>query len=116
MDKNKKDVNVLDIFEASISLVKASAMMSGNYESRKVGRDTAKSGITVSTAYTSDEGYETAILDSKGTYPVERYKDIRMAELGHGKWVVLAETIKEITELPPSVAKFLLERKITLVP
>jgi hypothetical protein len=31
-----------------------------NYEDRKVANDTAKSGITVDTAYTSDEGFETA--------------------------------------------------------
>ncbi len=58
-----------------------------NYESRKVGLDEAQSGIKVSTAYTSDEGYETAIIDSVGVHPVERYPDIKTAKEGHKKWL-----------------------------
>lgn len=62
----------------------------GNYESRKVGRDTSKSGIEVSTAYTSDEGYKTALLDSKDVHPVERYASRDEAEKGHVKWLKFA--------------------------
>ncbi len=58
----------------------------GNYEERKVGKD--KVGVfEVSTAYTTDEGYETAIIDkNKSPYPVERYSNKEKAEEGHKKW------------------------------
>lgn len=73
----------------------------GNYESRKVSRDTAESGIEVSTAYTSDEGYETALLDKNGVHPVERYKSKIEAEAGHKKWLEFAHTAngKTVKEL-----------------
>lgn len=72
----------------------------GNYESRKIGRDLV-AGITVSTAYTSDESYETALIDSNGVHPVERYSGISEANLGHARWVLFAHTAegKEVTEL-----------------
>ena len=64
----------------------------GNYELRKIGRDTSDSGIEVSTAYTSDEGYETALLDKNGVHPVERYDNRKTAEQGHKKWLEFANT------------------------
>jgi len=63
-----------------------------NYEERKVGRDTSGSGIEVSTANTSDEGYETALLDKNGTHPVERYITKDEAKKGHEKWLKFAHT------------------------
>ena len=73
--------------------------------------------MEVSTAYTSDEGYETAILDENGTYPVERYFDLADAEKGHWKWCEEAKTAETIVMLggfegliPGSVVK--LKRKI----
>jgi hypothetical protein len=62
------------------------------YEERKIGRDVSQCGITVSTAYTPDEGYETALLDRSGTYPVERYRDVADAIMGHEKWLKFAHT------------------------
>jgi hypothetical protein len=62
----------------------------GNYESRKVARDTSDCGIVVSTCYTSDEGYETALIDGNGVHPVERYPNIEKATKGHYKWLVFA--------------------------
>jgi hypothetical protein len=70
----------------------------GTYETRKVGR-TEVNGLTISTAYTSDEGYETALLDTEGAHPVERYSCIEDARLGHEKWCKEAETIKTVTML-----------------
>jgi hypothetical protein len=70
----------------------------GNYESRKVGRDVVD-GLTVSTCYTTDEGYETAILDTTGAYPVERYSSEEEAAGGHKKWCEKAKTITKITML-----------------
>jgi len=61
-----------------------------NYESRKVAKDEARSGIIVSTAYTSDEGYETALLDDNGVHPIERYLTKEEAVRGHAKWLEFA--------------------------
>lgn len=69
-----------------------------NYESRKVAKDEIN-GIEVSTAYSSDCGYETAILDENGVHPVERYGTKQDAESGHKKWLKKAKTIKKITKL-----------------
>ena len=74
-----------------------------NYEDRKVGKVEAENnnGIGVSTAYTSDEGYETALLDNNGTHPVERYETKEEAAKGHSRWVKFAKTAndKEVTKL-----------------
>lgn len=69
-----------------------------NYEARKVGRDEV-SGLIISTCYTTDEGYETAIVDNNGTYPVERYKTKEDAEIGHLKWIANAKSLTTITKL-----------------
>lgn len=73
----------------------------GNYESRKVARTEAKdnNGIGVSTAYTSDEGYETALLDANGIHPVERYEDRNLAEEGHERWVLRAKKIRKVNKI-----------------
>ena len=65
-----------------------------NYDDRKVGRIEKKdnNGIGVSTAYTSDEGYETALIDKNEIHPVERYSDVDKAKIGHEKWVEFAKT------------------------
>lgn len=70
----------------------------GNYDTRKLGR-TDVNGVTVSTAYTSDEGYETALLDANGVHPVERYDSKSEAEAGHEKWCKEAETVETVTKL-----------------
>lgn len=70
----------------------------GNYDERKIGR-TDVNGLTVSTCYTSDEGYETAIIDINGVYPVERYANKLEAEDGHRKWCIEAKTIEAVTML-----------------
>lgn len=58
----------------------------GNYEDRKVNNEEID-GITISTAWTSDEGYETALCDATDKfYPVERYLTKSGAEEGHKKW------------------------------
>jgi hypothetical protein len=57
-----------------------------DYEIRKVARDEIL-GLKIDTAFTSDYGYETAIIDKNGTYPVERYIDCQSSIDGHKKWV-----------------------------
>lgn len=69
-----------------------------NYEQRKVGK-TEVNGLQVSTAYSSDEGYETALIDADGVHPVERYKSKEDAVSGHEKWCKKAKKIKTCTKL-----------------
>lgn len=63
-----------------------------NYSSRQVAEQTWRCGLGVSTAWTSDEGYETAIGDRAGWHPVERYESRESAEAGHARWTALVET------------------------
>lgn len=71
----------------------------GNYADRKVAEKIEVNGLTVSTCWTSDEGYETAIIDWNGTYPVERYDTKEQALAGHEKWGKKAISLKEVTML-----------------
>lgn len=69
-----------------------------NYQQRKVDR-TEVDGLIISTAYSSDCGYETAIIDVNGTYPVERYDNKLKSEKGHKNWVKKSKKLKTITSL-----------------
>lgn len=81
-----------------LNLLSAPLDMSGNYENRKVDK-TLVNGLIVSTVWTTDMGYETALIDKNKVYPVERYADIEEAKKGHLKWVKDAETIEACIEL-----------------
>ncbi len=72
--------------------------MIGNYEDRKTARDLVD-GLIVSTCYTTDEGYETAIIDLNKTYPVQRYETEEQALEGHADWVKQAETLERVDRL-----------------
>ena len=68
----------------------------GNYDDRKISRldrDDSPSGVGVSTAFTSDEGYETALLSYK-VIAVERYRTRTQAVKGHKRWVKFAKNAK----------------------
>jgi hypothetical protein len=68
------------------------AAMVNTYEERKLGRETLDNGLIVSTAYTTDEGYETGIFSTKmPVSPVERYSTKELAEIGHSKWITFAK-------------------------
>lgn len=56
-------------------------------------------GLTVSTVNSCDLGYETAIIDKNGTYPVERYETRDEAGRGHEKWCKDAETLATVIKL-----------------
>ena len=59
----------------------------GTHNIREVGRDKV-CGFTIDTCWTHDEGFETAIEDSKGDWHVvERYKNQEEAAEGHEKWI-----------------------------
>lgn len=51
-----------------------------------IARTTLDNGVIVSTVDTPDQGPETAIIDSNGAHPVERYESVQAAEIGHAKW------------------------------
>lgn len=69
-----------------------------DYAKRVVGRDDVN-GLTISTAWTSDQGYETALVDADEVKPVERYATIEAATAGHAKWCENAKTITEVVKL-----------------
>ena len=72
----------------------------GNYVTRKVTDKVWVNGIGISTVYTSDEGYETALLDDKGAHPVERYANKEEAVIGHNQWVnKVKKGIKRVAKL-----------------
>lgn len=56
-------------------------------------------GLIISTAWTPDCGFETAIIDKNGIYVVERYKNEKESTKGHKKWCEEAKTIKKVKEL-----------------
>lgn len=65
--------------------------MIGNYDDRKVAMAEMGNGLIVSTAWTTDEGYETAIILTDGEVcPVARYATKELATSGHPVWVEFA--------------------------
>lgn len=56
-------------------------------------------GLGISTVNSSDMGYETAVIDSSGAHPVERYSSELEAIAGHRKWVEKSKVLKTIIEL-----------------
>lgn len=72
--------------------------MIGNLEERKIER-TEVDGYTISTVWTNDMGYETAIGQNDEWHPVERYKTREEAVDGHNKWVVDLPTLDQIVQL-----------------
>jgi hypothetical protein len=56
----------------------------------------ANYGVGVSTALTSDFGYETALLDANGVIPVERYPDEESARAGHERWIISSRTLESV--------------------
>ena len=88
----------------------------GNYEARKLADKVWIKGIGISTAYTSDEGYETALLDDNGVHPVERYPNREDAFKGHKKWIAkVKKGIKKITKLG-GFGGFVGNKEVILVP
>lgn len=61
-------------------------MVVDDYDARIVAPQYWTRGLGISTCLTSDQGFETAILDAKGTYPVERYATKEEAIAGHKIW------------------------------
>ena len=82
------------------SMLDAASEMSENYELRKVDFTEINEKISVSTVYTPDMGYETAVLLDGHAHPVERYGECRSASvIGHNKWVKQIPGMTEINNL-----------------
>lgn len=78
-----------------------------------IGKDSVN-GLVVSTIFATDlEIYETAIVDQKSAYPVERYKTRDAALAGHEKWRLAAETLTEVVDL--GFADLIGPTKVTLI-
>lgn len=89
-----------------------------NYDERNIGKVDSEdnNGVGVSTVFTSDEGYETALLDNNGVHPVERYESKEEAETGHRKWIEFAGNSENKKVLKLGwLANFVEEREIVLV-
>jgi len=68
----------------------------GNYKDRCVARfDSDDNGVGVSTAFTSDEGYETALLCGDEVHPIERYESKDLAIVGHNRWVEKSKSMAD---------------------
>lgn len=80
-----------------LDLLQASTDMYGNYDDCKVERvgPLENGGVGVSTTWTTDCGYETALLDDSGAHLVERYPERESAVKGHKKWVKFAKNYQE---------------------
>ena len=70
-----------------ISIVSNPESICGTYDIRKVDEEYEFDGLTVSTVWTDDMGYETAIIDSNRVNIVERYPDEKSSAQGHFKWI-----------------------------
>lgn len=73
-------------------------LMSGMQTGKHQKKDKVD-GLVVSTVLSGYMGWETAILDKNGTYPVQRYGSEKEATQGHKDWVEKAKTLTEVTEL-----------------
>lgn len=72
--------------------------MSGTYDLRKVDR-TEVWEIIVSTAYTYDCGYETAIIKHYNVDVVERYRTREESIEGHKKWIDFIKDWHDYTDI-----------------
>ena len=86
-----------------------------DYDNRKIGRvDPSNNKIGISTAYTTDMGYETALLDSNGVHPVERYINKEEALKGHVKWCLFAKSGKDKKIIKLGYGELIEDREIIL--
>jgi hypothetical protein len=74
------------------------AMMldANNYDNRKVAEKEQVGKFKISSCYTSDMGYETAIGYNDEFYPVERYDNKEECIKGHNKWIEWAKNKPKI--------------------
>ncbi len=91
--KVKDGATMGDALADGMNMLGAIADMAGTYESRVVGRaeKVDNNGVGVSSAWSTDCGFETALLPDKHKIViVERYADKEACAAGHEKWVAFA--------------------------
>lgn len=82
----------MEIMEQILSMLCATQLDRDNYNDRKVAEQVKlENGLKISSCYTSDRGYETAIGYNDEWYPVERYADKDDCVQGHSKWTEWAK-------------------------
>ena len=74
-----------------VSMSLAMMLDRNNYDERKVAEKEKVWKFEVSSCYTSDMGYETAIGYDDEWYPVERYETKEKCIEGHQKWIEWAK-------------------------
>jgi len=87
-----------DLFKL-LNIVEHAEEISNSYDVRKLVDKVRVGGLEVSTCWTDDMGYETALSDINGTHPVERYQTKEEALLGHEKWTEKAKTTEKVIKL-----------------
>ena len=93
--------------------IKAIISDCNNYEARKVDR-TKINGLIISTAFSSDCGYETAVIDAVAVYPVERYQSREDAIEGHKKWCQSSKELRKVVMLGDA-DEFFEPKEVTLI-
>lgn len=75
-----------------LNMLNAMIVDANNYDERKVAEKIEVGKFKVSSCYTSDMGYETAIGYKAAFYPVERYETKEECIKGHNKWIEWAKS------------------------
>lgn len=74
-----------------LNMLNAMVLDAGNYDERKVADKEQVGKFKISSCYTSDMGYETAVIYKDKVYPVERYDTKEECIEGHNKWIEWAK-------------------------
>lgn len=74
-----------------LNMLSAMILDADNYDERKVAEKEQVGEFKISSCYTSDMGYETAIGYKDEFYPVERYDTKEECIEGHNKWIEWAK-------------------------
>lgn len=111
MPEEMDDIDPKEAFETVQKLLKHMNTPSSPLELTKL-----VSGINVSTVDTkTDKFYETAICDSVGCHPVERYSSKEAALSGHDKWVTFAKDLKQGSQITEIGIYVIPDKTITIV-
>lgn len=97
MPKVQKDLlNMMSVIVARMGLDEVGVRQ--DYEKNKLQR-TEVDGLIVSTIWTDDYGYETAVVDTTRTSVVERYKLKEEAVKGHEAWTLAIVGASSVTDV-----------------
>lgn len=78
------------------NMLNAMILDANNYDDRKVAEKEQVGEFKISSCYTSDMGYETAVIYKDEVYPVERYISKEECIEGHNKWIEWAKNKPKI--------------------